>query len=66
MITIMRGDLEEEHIQLIKDEEEYVKQRYFAIARTLAEPIRITRKEAAEMLGLSVRQIKRIGSKRRE
>jgi len=40
-----------------------VKQRYFAVAS--AEPIR-TGKEAAEMLGLSVRQIKRIGSKRRE
>ncbi len=41
-----------------------MKQRYCAIAK--AEPIRITRKEAAEMLGLSVRQIKRIGSKRME
>ncbi len=38
MITIMRGDLEEEHIQLIK--EEHVKQRYYTVAR--AEPIRIT------------------------
>ncbi len=41
-----------------------MKQRYFAVAS--AEPIRITRKEAAEMLGLSVRQIKRIGSRRME
>ena len=47
----MRGEvyLEEEHIGLIKDEEEYVKQRYFAVAS--AEPIKITGKEAAEMLG---------------
>ncbi len=41
-----------------------MKQRYFAVAR--AEPIRITREEAAEMLGLSVRQIKRIVKKFKE
>ena len=54
MITIMRGELDDAHIPLINSEEEYVKQRYFAVAKTIApEPLRITRNEAAEMIGLS-------------
>ena len=53
--------LEDEHVPLIKSEEEYVKQRYFAVARTLAEePLRITRAQAAEKIGISVRQMKRV------
>ena len=63
MITIMRGEvyLDDVHIPLINSEEEYVKQRYFAVARTIApELLRITRSEAAEMIGLSKRQLQRI------
>jgi hypothetical protein len=36
MITIMRGELDDAHIPLINSEEEYVKQRYFAVAKTIA------------------------------
>ncbi len=63
MTTIMRGEvyLDDAHIPLINSEEEYVKQRYFAVAKTLApEVFRITRKEAADILGLSKRQLQRI------
>jgi len=63
MITIMRGEvyLDDTHVQLINSEEEYVRQRYFAIARTLVpEGLRITRKQAADMLGISKRQFQRI------
>ena len=67
MITIMRGKLDDAHIPLINSEEEYVKLRYFAVAKTIApEPLRITRSEAAEMIGLSKRQLQRIGSGKRE
>jgi len=48
----MRGEvyLDDTHTQLIIGEEEYVKQRYFAVTRTLApEGLRITRKQAADM-----------------
>jgi len=67
--TIMRGEvyLDDAHIPLINSEEEYVRQRYFAVAKTIApEPLRITRSEAAEMIGLSKRQLQRIGSGKRE
>ncbi|MDG6936810.1 MAG: transposase [Nitrososphaerota archaeon] len=63
MTTITQGEvyLEDEHVPLIKSEEEYVKQRYYAVARTLAEePLRITRAQAAEKIGISVRQMKRV------
>ena len=44
-----------------------MKQRDFAVAKTIApEPLRITRSEAAEMIGLSKRQLQRIGSGKRE
>jgi DNA-binding Lrp family transcriptional regulator len=69
MITIMRGEvyLDDTHVQLINSEEECVKQRYFAIARTLApEGLRITRKQAADMLGISKRQLQRILKRYRE
>ena len=43
-----------------------MKQRYFAVARTIAlDLLRITRSEAAEMIGLSKRQLQRIGSGKR-
>ena len=65
--TIMRGEvyLDDAHIPLINSE--YVKQRYFAVAKTIApEPLRITRNEAAEMIGLSKRQLQRIVKRFRE
>ena len=68
-ITIMRGEvyLDDAHIPLINSEEEYVKQRYFAVAKTIApDLLRITRNEAAEMIGLSKRQLQSIGSGKRE
>lgn len=53
--------LDSTHVQLINSEEECVKQRYFAVARTLApEGLRIARKQAADMLGISKRQFQRI------
>lgn len=53
--------LDESHIEALKSEPEYVKERYKAIARTLApKPFRIVREKAAEMLELSIRQLYRI------
>jgi len=69
MITIMRGEvyLDDAHVPLINSEEEYVKQRYFAVAKTIAPKLlRITRSEAAEMIGLSKRQLQRIVKRFRE
>ncbi|MFP3130433.1 MAG: hypothetical protein RXR51_02465 [Nitrososphaeria archaeon] len=68
MIIIMRGEvyLDDAHIPLINSEEEYVKQRYFTIAKTIApDLLRITRNEAAEMNTLSKRQLERIMNKLR-
>jgi len=48
-------------MEALKDEEEYVKKRYQAVARTLApEPFGIQREAAAGMIGRSLRQIYRI------
>ena len=56
-----RGVLEEWHIAILRNEQEYVRKRYHAVARTLASDIiRITRKEAADMIDRSKRQIQRI------
>lgn len=53
--------LAESHIEELRSESEYVKQRYFAIARTLAEPpFHITRKSAAEMVGKCLRHFYRL------
>jgi len=53
--------LAKNHIDELKSEPEYVKKRYFAIARTLSEPpFHITRKAAAEMIGKSVRHFYRL------
>jgi transposase InsO family protein len=52
--------LAEEHIEQLKSEAEYVKDRYHAIAKTLApDPFRITRKKAADLLELCKRQFQR-------
>ncbi len=56
-----RGVLEEWHIAILRNEQEYVRKRYHAVARTLASDIIwITRKEAADMIDRSKRQIQRI------
>jgi hypothetical protein len=69
-MIIVRGEvyLEEEHVPLLRAEEGYVKRRYRAVARTLApDLVRITREEAARMIGRSRRQLQRIvGRFRRE
>lgn len=53
--------LDREHIDVLKDEPSYVKERYGAVARTLApKPFGIIRKKAAEMIGRSLRQFYRI------
>ena len=62
-MIIERGSiyLDREHINVLKDEPSYVKERYGAIARTLAPmPFGITRKKASEMIGRSLRQFYRI------
>lgn len=68
-MIIVRGEvyLEEEHVPLLRNEEEYVKKRYRAVARTMApELVRITREEAAIMIGRSKRQLQRIVRRFRE
>jgi Homeodomain-like domain len=68
-MIIVRGEvyLKEEHVPLLRDEEEYVKKRYRAVARTLApDLVRITREEAAIMIGRSKRQLQRIVRRFRE
>lgn len=54
--------LEETHVSLLKQEEEYVKKRYQAVARTLAadDTLRIPRKQAAGIIGRSKRQLQRV------
>ena len=40
--------IDKAHIDVLRDEKEYVKRRYHAVARTLAKkPFKISRKEAA-------------------
>lgn len=68
-MIIVRGEvyLEEEHVPLLRTEEEYVKKRYRAVARTLApDLVRITREEAATMIGRSKRQLQRVVRRFRE
>lgn len=68
-MIIVQGEvyLEEEHVALLRAEEEYVRKRYQAVARTLADDlIRITRKKASEIIGRSERQLKRIVRRFRE
>ena len=53
--------LKREYISALREEPEYVRKRYQAVARTLApQPLGIIRKQAARMLGLCKRQIQRI------
>ena len=59
---ICKGELylEKDHIQLLKKEPEYVKQRYNAVASVLSTGSSVKRRKAAESLGLSKRQFQRI------
>jgi len=62
-LIVCRGELyiDKAHIAILKDEKEYVKRRYQAVARTLAsKPFKISRKDAAGMIGRSLRQLYRI------
>jgi len=52
--------LEEAHVKLLRGEDESVKKRYRAVARTLSEAFGVTRARAAEMIGRSKRQLQRI------
>ncbi|MBN1539983.1 MAG: helix-turn-helix domain-containing protein [Candidatus Thermoplasmatota archaeon] len=68
-MIVSRGQIyfEREHMELVKQLPKYARERYFAIARTLAnKPFGITRQEAADMVKLSLRQLYRIISRFRE
>jgi hypothetical protein len=53
--------LHEDHVEALKDEREYVMERYQAVARTLApKPFGIQRKAAASMIGRSLRHFFRV------
>jgi len=59
---IYKGELylEKNHIKFLKNEPEYVKQRYHTVASILAPNSNITRQKAAQTLELSKRQFQRI------
>jgi len=68
-MIVSRGQIyfEKEHMESVKQLPKYARERYFAIARTLAnKPFGITRKEAADMVKLSLRQLYRIISRFKE
>ena len=68
-MIIVQGEvyLEEWHIAILKNEQESVRKRYHAVARTLvSDIIRITRQEAADMINRSKRQLQRIVKRFRE
>jgi hypothetical protein len=68
-MIIVNGEvyLEKYHINLLKKESEIVKRRYQAVVRTLvSDLIRITRQEAAYMIGRSKRQLQRVVKRFRE
>jgi hypothetical protein len=57
-MIIVQGEayLEQWHIAILKSEQEFVRKRYHAIARTLVgDTIRITRQQAADMINRSRR-----------
>lgn len=68
-MIIVQGEvyLEEWHIAILKHEQESVRKRYHAVARTLVSDIvRITRQEAANMIDRSKRQLQRVVKRFRE
>ena len=59
--------MQEDHIEVLKTEPDYVKKRYRAVARTLAPaPFGMLRRTAAELIGRSLRQLHRIVHRFRE
>lgn len=53
--------LEKEHIELLKSEPEYVKNRYFAVAMAIVpKPFKICYKKAKELIEISLRHFYRI------
>ena len=68
-MIIVQGEvyLEEWHIAILRNEQEYVRKRYYAVVRTLVSDIvRITRLEAANMIDRSKRQLQRVVKRFRE
>jgi ribosome-binding protein aMBF1 (putative translation factor) len=69
-MIIVQGEvyLERSDVEILKTEEEYVRKRYQAVARTLIDDdaVRIPRKRAAEILGRSKRQLQRVVKRFRE
>lgn len=62
-MIVVQGEiyLDEGHVEPLKGEPEYVKERYRAVARTLAKvPFGIPRKAAADLISRSLRQLYRI------
>lgn len=59
---IYRGEiyLEKSHVQLLKEEPKYVKERYHAVVATLSSVSNLKRQKAAETIGMSKRQFQRI------
>ena len=59
---IIRGELylEKSHIIPLKNEPEYVKQRYHSVATVLSRNSNVTRQKAAQTIGMSKRQFQRI------
>jgi transposase len=68
-MIIVQGEvyLEQWHIAILKNEQESVRKRYHAVARTLlSDTVRIARQEAADMIDRSRRQLQRIVKRYRE
>ena len=68
-MIIVQGEvyLEEWHIAILRNEQESVRKRYHAVARTLASDlIRITRQDAANIIDRSKRQLQRVVKRFRE
>ena len=62
-IHIWHGEVykDKADVKLLKNEPNYVKKRYHALVKTTAKkPFHITRKQAAEMIGRSIRQLYRV------
>ncbi len=59
---IFNGELylKKEHIQLLKNEPEYVKRRYHAVARAVSSKNNIVREKASHDLGIGMRQFRRL------
>lgn len=61
-MIIQKGEfyLEKSHIQLLKEEPRYVKERYHAVVATISPVSNLKRQKAAQTIGMSKRQFQRI------